>query len=53
MHIVVTGRASRRFTETSSSQISQIPKVPFSMRASASSILFSRNFSRSRSRKGS
>ena len=29
MHIVVTGRASRRFTETSSSQISQIPKVPF------------------------
>ena len=49
--MVVTGLASRRLTEISSSQISQIPNVPLSIRASASSIFFSRNFSRSRRRK--
>src|SRR5512142_3332754 len=51
MQSVVTGRASSRFIEISSSHFSQIPKVPFSMRASALSILASRNFSRSRRRK--
>src|SRR5438105_4176531 len=50
MHMVVTGLASSRLTEISSSQISQVPKVPFSIRAKASSIFFSRNFSRSRKR---
>jgi len=29
MHMVVTGLASKRLTEISSSQISQVPKVPF------------------------
>ena len=51
MQRVVTGRASRRLAEISSSHFSQMPKVPVSTRASALSILESRNFSRSRSRK--
>src|SRR6266498_1999790 len=51
MQRVVTGRASRRFIEISSSHFSQIPNVSLSMRASALSILARRNFSRSSRRK--